>query len=105
MHGLNLAYNNSYSCSLNAYSYIIGKAADKMATESSSLVATKSSLPQLPEGSEMVMTTDWIKRPVTMGPDPGELDVPSANDELPIQQTTFSAGELVTGQATHHFKM
>ena len=73
-----------------------------MATKSSSLVATKSRLSQLPEGSEMVMTTDWIKRSVTMGSDPGELDVPSTNDKLPIQQTTFSAGELVTGQATQH---
>ena len=70
-----------------------------MTTESSSLVVTKSRLPQLPECSEMVMTTDCIKRPV-MGPDPGELDVPSTNDELPIQQTTFSTGELITGQAT-----
>ena len=78
-----------------------------MATESSSLVATKSCLPQLPKYSEMVITTTWIiiERSVTMGSDPGELDVPSANDELPIQQTTFSAGELVTGQATYHFKM
>ena len=75
-----------------------------MATESSSLVATRSRLSQLPEDSEMVMTTDWIKRSVTMGSGPGELDVPSAN-KLPIQQTTFSAGELVTGQATQHFKM
>ena len=74
-----------------------------MATESSSLVATKSRLSQLPEGSEMmVMTTDWIKRSVNISSYPGELDVISANDELPIQQTTFSAGELVTGQATQH---
>ena len=73
-----------------------------MATESSSLVATKSRLSQLPEGSEMVMTTDWIKRSVNISSYPGELDVISANDELPIQQTTFSAGELVTGQVTQH---
>ena len=78
-----------------------------MATESSSLVATKSRLSQLPKYSEIVITTTWIiiERSVPMGSDPGELDVPSANDELPIQQTTFSAGELVTGQATHHLKM
>ena len=77
-----------------------------MATESSSLVATKSRLPQLPERSDIVMTTGWFsKRSVTMGCDPRKLDVPSTNDKLPIQQTTLSTEELVTGQATHHLKM
>ena len=78
-----------------------------MATRaSSSMAITKSHLPQLPKQAEMVMTTCWFpKEPVTTGPDPAEADVPSSTDELPVQQTTFLVGELVTGQVTHHCKM
>ena len=79
-----------------------------MATRaSSSMAITKSHLPQLSNHAEMVMTTCWfpVKESVTTGPDPAEADVPSSNDELPVQQTTFLVGELVTGQVTHHCKM
>ena len=78
-----------------------------MATQSvTSLVVTKSSLPQLPKQAEMVMTACWFpKEPVTTGPDPAKVDVPSSTDELPVKQTTFLVGELVTGQVTHHCKM
>ena len=78
-----------------------------MATRaSSSMAITKSYLPQLPKQAEMVMTTSWFpKEPVTTGPDPAEADVPSSTDELPVQQTTFLVGELVTGQVTHHCKV
>ena len=74
-----------------------------MATRaSSSMAITKRYLPQLPKQDEMVMTsltTCWFsKEPVTVGPDPAEADVPSSTDELPVQQTTFLVGELVTGQ-------
>ena len=78
-----------------------------MATRtSSSMAITKSNLPQLPDHAEMVMTAYWFpKEPVTTGPDPAGTDVPSSTDELPVQQTTFLVGELVTGQVTHHCKM
>ena len=71
------------------------------------MVITKSYLPQLPNHTEMVMATcRWFsKEPVTTGPDPAEADVPSSTDELPVQQTTFLVGELVTGQVTHQCKM
>ena len=69
-----------------------------MATGSSLLVITKSYLPQSLKKAEIVMTTCWLsKEPVITGPDPAEVDVPSSTDELPIQQTTFLVGELVTG--------
>ena len=76
-----------------------------MATRaSSSMAITKSYLPQLPKQTEMVMTTCWFSKEPT-GPDLAEADVPSSTDELPVQQTTFLVGELVTGQVTHHCKM
>ena len=54
----------------------------------------------------MVMTfCQFSKDLVTTGPDPAEADVPSSTDELPVQQTMFLVGELVTGQVTHHCKM
>ena len=69
----------------------------------SSLAVSKNNQPQLPKEAEMVMT--YPKQP-TMGPDPAEADdVSSSSEEPPVQQTTFEAGELVTGQLTHHFKM
>ena len=50
------------------------------------------------------MTTCWFsKETVITSPDPAEVDVPSSTDELPVQQTTFLVGELVTGQVTHHY--
>ena len=79
-----------------------------MATGSSSLAITKNTLPQLPKEAEMVMTTCWFPKEltVTTGSDPAEMDdVSSSTKEPPVQQTTFSAGELVTGQLTHHFKI
>ena len=57
---------------------------------------TKSYLPQLPKQAAMVMTTCWLTTEPT-GPDPAGADVPSSTDELPVQQTTFLVGELVTG--------
>lgn len=52
------------------------------------------------------MTTYRFPKQLTTGPDPAEVDdVPSSTKEPPVQQTTFLAGELVTGQVTHHFKM
>ena len=79
-----------------------------MATRaSSSMAITKSHLLQLPKQAEMVMTNCWFpKEPVTTsGLDPAEADVPSSTEELPVQQTSFLVGELVTGQVTHHCKM
>ena len=78
-----------------------------MATRaSSSMEITKRYSPQLPKHAEMVMTTCWFsKEPVTTGLNSAEVDVPSSTDELPVQQTTFLFGELVTGQVTHHCKM
>ena len=63
---------------------------------------SKSYLPRLPKQAEMVMTTCWLSTEPT-GPAPAEADVPSSADELPVQQTTFLVGELVTGQGIHHY--
>ena len=70
-----------------------------MATGSSLLVMTLSYLPQLPDCSEMVMTTGWpSNESVSSGSNPAVANsLPSANGP-PIQEMSFSAGELVTGQ-------
>ena len=64
-----------------------------MDAEPSSLVVTNHSLPQLPKSSEMIITSHcFSKEPITTD---SELVISSlTNNKSPIQQTTFSIGEL-----------
>ena len=69
-----------------------------MATGSSRLVMTPSYLPQLPDCSEMVVITHrFSNESVSIGSDLPAESLPSNND-LPVQEMSFSGGDLVTGQ-------
>ena len=70
-----------------------------MATGSSRLVMTPSCLLHLPDCSEMVVTTHWFSNEsVSTGSDPPAANLLPSTNDLPVQEMSFSAGDLVTGQ-------
>ena len=72
-----------------------------MATGSSQLVMTSSyfKLPQLPDCSEMVVMIHWFSNEsVSTGCDPLVASLLPLTNDSPIQEMSFSVGDLVTGQ-------